>query len=155
MAEINLSVLAMVGAPPEDVRAAVADYQDVRPAILTKQFRDYEVLDGGRGAGSRVRWTLKPNRWTKRGMRDWEIQVEEADGELVERDTRSGVVTTWSVLPGPDERTVVRLTLSWEGATGFAGIRERSRAGKLRKVYGEVLHQLRTRLTPTGEAGPQ
>ena len=83
-------------------------------------------------------------------MRDWEIQVEEADGELVERDTRSGVVTTWTVLPAPDRRTVVRVTLSWESPAGFAGMRERSRAGKLRRVYGEVLHGLRTRLTPTG-----
>lgn len=154
MAEINVSALAMVHAPPDDVRAAIADYRDVRPAILTKQFRDYQVIDGGHGAGSRVRWTLKPGRWGKRGTREWEVLVEESDGEVIERDTRSDVVTTWTVLPGPDQRSVVKVTLSWPGAEGFAGMRERSHAGRLRRAYGEMLNELRDRVARSRTAAP-
>lgn len=145
MAEISVSALAMVRATPDEARAAVTDYREVRPAILPRQFRDYQVLEGGNGAGSRVRWTLKPARWTKRGMRDWEVTVEESGGEIVERDTRSDVVATWTVLPGPNQRSVVRVTLSAPEPSGFAGMQARSRAAKLRRLYGEILLELHKR----------
>lgn len=155
MAEISVSALAMVDAPPDEVRAALADYRDVRPAILTSDFTDYQVLGGGRGSGSRVRWTLTTTLWGrwKRRARDWEVQVEEPDGELVERDTLSSTVTTWTVFPGPDGRSVVRVELSWDGPDGFSGIVARSRARTLRQAHGDVLLKLRNRFAdPAGAA---
>ncbi len=65
MAEISVTALAMVDAPPEQGHTALAYYREVRPAILTSNFSGYQVVEGGRGAGSQVRWTLNPARWGK------------------------------------------------------------------------------------------
>ncbi|MBV9313694.1 MAG: SRPBCC family protein [Pseudonocardia sp.] len=149
MAEISVTALAMIDAPADDVRAALADYREIRPTILTSQFSGYEVVKGGVGAGSQVRWTLNPGRWGRRQAREWLVDVEEPDGTLVEHDRRLSSVTTWAVIAAPDGRSVVRVELRLDGPNGIRGMLTRSRAGKLRRVYGEVLFKLRKRFVST------
>ena len=148
MTEISVAALAMVDAESERVRAAIADYRGFRPTILTPHFSGYEVLEGGRGGGSRVRWTLNPGKWTKRRARDWEITSEEVDGSLVERDAHSPTVMTWTVVPAPDGRSAVKLTLTVEAPGGLGGLRTRSRANKLHHLYGDTLLELRKQFGP-------
>ena len=146
--EISVTALAMVDAHPEQVRASIADYREFRPAILTPHFSGYEVLEGGRGAGSRVRWTLNPGRWTKRRARVWEVTVEEVDGALVEHDAHSSAVMTWTVVAAPDGRSAVKLALGFTAPGGLGGMRARSRANKLHHLYGETLLELRKQFGP-------
>jgi hypothetical protein len=158
VAEINVSALAMVDADPEQVRASIADYREFRQAILTPHFSAYEVLEGGQGAGSRVRWTLNPGKWTKRRARVWEVTVEEVGGALVEHDAHSSAVMTWTVVAAPDGRSAVKLALSFTAPGGLGGMRARSRANKLHHLYGETLLELRKQFGPETEdmaAAPQ
>lgn len=143
MPEFTVTALAMVDAPPERIRTSIADYREFRPAILTQHFSGYEILEGGRGAGTRVRWTLNPGRWTKRRARDWEVTVEETDGALIEHDAHSSAVMAWTVIPAPGGRSAVQLELTFTTAGGLGGLRDRSRANKLHHLYGETLHELR------------
>lgn len=135
----------MVDAEPDRVRQSIADYLEFRPSILTPRFSGYEVLQGGRGAGTRVRWTLNPGRWTKRRARVWEMSSEEVDGALVEHDARSSSVLTWTVVAAPDGRSAVKLTVSFAAPAGLGGMRARSRGNKQRHLYGEMLLELRNR----------
>lgn len=146
MAEISVTALAMVDAPAEQVRTALADYREVRPAILTANFSGYQVIEGGQGAGSQVRWTYNPARWGRRRARDWEIKAEEVDGALVERDSHSGAVITWTVIEADAARSAVRVELVIPAPDGLRGMLARSRMGRLRRVYGEVLRGLRERI---------
>jgi hypothetical protein len=148
VAEISVSALAMVDAAPDVVQESIADYRGFRPTILTPHFSGYEVLEGGKGAGSRVRWTLNPGKWTRRRAREWEISAEEVDGTLVERDAHSSAVMTWTVISAPDGRSAVKLTLTWPSPGGLGGMRARSRANKLQHLYGETLLELRKRFDP-------
>lgn len=155
MAEISVSALTMVDAEPEVVQGSIADYREFRPAILTPHFSGYEVLEGGRGGGSRVRWTLNPGKWTRRRAREWEISAEEVDGALVERDAHSSAVMTWTVISAPDGRSAVKLTLTWPAPGGLAGVRARSRANKLQHLYGETLLELRRQFDPATQETAQ
>lgn len=148
MAETSVVALAMVDAEPERVRASIADYREFRPAILTSHFSGYEVLEGGRGGGSRVRWTLNPGKWTKRRAREWEVTSEEVDESLVERDAHSSTVMTWTVVAAPEGRSAVKLALTVQTPAGLGGLRARSRANKLHHLYGETLFELRKQFGP-------
>lgn len=47
MGQVSASSSVLIDAAPEAVLAAVADYQNVRPRILSSHYRDYQVLEGG------------------------------------------------------------------------------------------------------------
>ena len=52
MGQVSASSTVLIDASPEVVLAAVADYQTVRPKILSSHYRDYQVLEGGQGVGT-------------------------------------------------------------------------------------------------------
>ena len=99
MVPLTVSAMAMVNDSAERVREALADYQGVRPKLLTENFDDYQVRVGGHGAGTEVRWTLQVGevrswrgRRVRRGKRvPWDCLMavdEPEEGQLVERDIR-------------------------------------------------------------------
>ena len=45
MAKVTATAERKIDAPLEKVRAAIADYSESRPTILTGEFRDYEVIE--------------------------------------------------------------------------------------------------------------
>jgi hypothetical protein len=141
MAEVTSRAERVIGAPADQVRAAVADYETVRPRILTEHFGDYRVEAGGRGAGSRVHWTLAA---TEKRVRDCLVEVSEPpDGRLVERDANSSMVTTWTVVPADAGRSSVVVETTWNGAGGIGGFFERAFAPRgLRRIYDGVLARL-------------
>lgn len=140
MAQVRASSERIINAPVDRVREAVADYTEIRPRILTEEFSDYRVESGGRGAGTVVHWKLAA---TRKRTRDCTMRVEQQGDQLVERDTNSSLVTTWTVAPTEDGRCTVRVSSTWTGARGVKGFFERRFAPLgLRRIYDGVLAKL-------------
>src|SRR3954467_1245096 len=141
MAQVTARSTRTIEAPAERVRAALADYETVRPTILTEHYRDYRVEAGGTGAGTRVHWTLQA---TKKRVRDQLVEVGvPAEDRIVERDTNSSMVTTWTVTPAGADRSVVAVETTWNGAGGIGGFFERTFAPKgLQRIHDGVLSKL-------------
>jgi hypothetical protein len=141
MAQVTARTEHTIEAPAERVRAALADYDEVRPAILTEHYRDYRVEAGGQGEGSRVHWLLQA---TKKRVRDQLVEVSTpAEDRIVERDANSSMVTTWTVTPAGPDRSVVAVESTWNGAGGIGGFFERTFAPKgLQRIHDGVLANL-------------
>jgi hypothetical protein len=141
MAQVTARTERTIDAPAERVRTALADYDKVRPAILTDHYRDYRVEAGGHGDGSRVHWKLQA---TKKRVRDQLVEVSQPSADqIIERDTNSSMVTTWTVKPVGTDRSVVAVESTWTGAGGIGGFFERTFAPKgLRRIHDGVLSNL-------------
>jgi hypothetical protein len=141
MSQVVATAEHVVRAPAERVRAALADYEGTRRAILPEQFSDYRVESGGHGAGTRVGWRFAA---TAKRVRDQLVEVTQpAADTLVESDANSSMVTTWTVHPMDDGVTTVRVRTTWDGASGIGGFFERTFAPKgLRRVYDQMLTTL-------------
>jgi Polyketide cyclase / dehydrase and lipid transport len=141
MAQVTARTEHTIEAPAERVRAALADYDEMRPAILTEHYRDYRVEAGGQGEGSRVHWLLQA---TKKRVRDQLVEVSTpAEDRIVERDANSSMVTTWTVTPAGPDRSVVAVESTWNGAGGIGGFFERTFAPKgLQRIHDGVLANL-------------
>jgi uncharacterized protein YndB with AHSA1/START domain len=141
MAQVTARTQRTIDAPAERVQAALSDYETVRPQILTENYGDYRVEAGGHGAGSRVHWTLQA---TKKRVRDQLVEVSEpTEGRIVESDTNSSMVTTWTVAPEGAERSTVTVETTWNGAGGIGGFFERTFAPKgLQRIHDGVLSNL-------------
>ena len=141
MAQVTARTERTIDAPAERVRTALADYEKVRPAILTDHYRDYRVEAGGHGDGSRVHWKLQA---TKKRVRDQLVEVSQPSADqIVERDTNSSMVTTWTVTPAGADRSVVAVESTWTGAGGIGGFFERTFApGGLKRIHDGVLSNL-------------
>jgi hypothetical protein len=131
----------VVRAPAERVLAALGDYAVVRPRILPEQFSDYRVESGGQGAGTRAHWRFAA---TSRRVRDQLVEVSQPSADaVVERDTNSSMVTTWTVHPADAGAATVRVRTTWNGAGGVGGFFERIFAPRgLQRVYGTMLDRL-------------
>lgn len=141
MSEVVATAEHVVRAPVERVLAALADYEGVRPRILPEQFSDYRVESGGQGAGTRVHWQFAA---TSKRVRNQLVEVSQPAGDtLVERDTNSSMVTTWTASAADAGGTTVRVRTTWRGASGVGGFFERTFAPRgLRRVYATVLDRL-------------
>ncbi|ANN20989.1 polyketide cyclase [Amycolatopsis orientalis] len=140
MGKVTAIAERTIEAPADKVRALVADYAETRPKLLTEHYRDYEVTEGGVGAGTKASWKLQA---TSKRVRDVAATVTEpAEGTLVETDANSSMVTTWTVREVP-EGSLVRIETTWEGAGGIGGFFERTFApGGLKRIYEGVLGKL-------------
>ncbi len=141
MSEVVATAERVVRVPVDRVRDALADYDGIRRRILPDQFSDYRVETGGRGAGTRVAWRFAA---TAKRVRDQLVEVSEpSPNTVVERDTRSSMVTTWTAHPADAGATTVRVRTTWNGAGGIGGFFERTFAPKgLRRVYDDMLDRL-------------
>jgi uncharacterized protein YndB with AHSA1/START domain len=140
MGKVTARAQRTIAAPADRVRAALADYETVRPRILTEHYRDYRVEEGGR-----VHWTLQA---TKSRVRDQLVEVSEDAGQIVERDTNSSMVTTWTVAPAGAESSTVTVETSWTGASGIGGFFERTFAPKgMQRIHDGVLANLEQSLS--------
>ena len=143
MGQVSASSTVLINAAPEAVLAAVADYQTVRPKILSSHYSNYSVLEGGQGAGTVVTWKLQA---TKSRTRDVQAAVDVAGKTVIEKDANSSLVTNWTVAPAGTGSTVTVKT-SWTGAGGVKGFFEKTFAPLgLRKIQDEVLGNLKKEL---------
>jgi uncharacterized protein YndB with AHSA1/START domain len=135
MAQVTATTRRTIEAPPEKVIAALADYETVRPRILTENYGDYRVE-----ADKRVHWTL---RATKKRVRDQLVAVEVGPDRIVERDANSSMVTTWTVASDGTDRSTVTVETTWDGASGIGGFFEKTFAPKgLARIHDGVLANL-------------
>ena len=119
MGQVSAASTILIDVEPAATLAAVADYQKVRPKILSPQYSEYQVLQGGQGPGTVAKWKLQA---TKSRVRDVQVNVDVAGHTVIEKDANSSMVTNWTVAPaGPGSSVTVKT--SWRslvcpGATG-------------------------------------
>ena len=140
MATIEVSAERVVGAPAETVYGYIADHREHHPRFLPDNFQDFEIEAGGVGAGTITRFKVSA------GGRSREYRMEVAEPEpgrvMTESDTRSSLVTTWTVTPqGTSSR--VEISTRWQGAGGVGGFFERLFAPRvMRGIYTDELERL-------------
>jgi len=141
MAQVEATTERVIAADAEAVFDALADYNGTRPELLPEHFSEYEVREGGDGEGTLVHWKLQA---TSKRVRDCLLEVTEpTDGELVEKDRNSSMVTTWRVTPAGEGKSRVVVTSVWNGAGGVGGFFERTFAPKgLGRIYDALLANL-------------
>ncbi|KKD08164.1 uncharacterized protein YndB with AHSA1/START domain [Streptomyces canus] len=141
MAQVEATTERVVAADAEKVFDALADYSGTRAKVLPQHFSEYEVREGGDGEGTLVHWKLQA---TSKRIRDCLLEVSEpTDGELVEKDRNSSMVTTWRVTPAGEGKSRVVVSTVWNGAGGIGGFFEKTFAPKgLGRIYDEVLDKL-------------
>ena len=139
MGQVTATTEITVPSDPAATVAALADYQGVRPAILTDRYTDYAVESGGQGTGTVVTWRLHA---TEKRVRHVVADVSVDETGVTETDRNSSLVTRWAVSPdGAGSRVVV--TARWDGAGGIGGFFERTFAPKgLNRIHDAVLARL-------------
>jgi Polyketide cyclase / dehydrase and lipid transport len=146
MGQVSAASSILIDAEPAAVLDAIADYQNVRPKILSPQYSEYQVLQGGQGQGTVAKWKLQA---TKSRVREVQAVVDVAGHTVIEKDANSSMVITWTVAPaGPGSSVTLKTT--WTGAGGIGGFFEKTFAPLgLRRIQDELLGNLKT----TVEAG--
>lgn len=143
MGQVSATSTIDIAAEPSAVLAALSDYQQVRPAILPENYRDYRVQEGGTGTGTVVHWILQA---TQKRSRDVLADVTVTADSVTETDRNSSMVTVYRVTPaGTGSR--VQTTTRWQGAGGIGGFFEKTFAPKgLARIQAALLGNLKTRL---------
>ncbi|MER5945608.1 SRPBCC family protein [Streptomyces sp. NPDC001904] len=141
MAQVEATTERVVTAKPDDVFDALADYNGTRQKLLPEHFSEYDVQKGGDGEGTVVHWKLQA---TSKRVRDCLLDVSEpTEGELVETDRNSSMVTTWRVTPAGEGKSRVVVSTVWNGAGGIGGFFEKTFAPKgLGRIYDALLANL-------------
>jgi uncharacterized protein YndB with AHSA1/START domain len=152
MSHIHVETERVIDAPPAEVFAFLADYRQKHPMILTPNFLDYNVEQGGVGAGTVIRYRLQ----AAGRERPYHMQIDEPEkGRMLrEHDTNSSLFTTWTVDQGPTPRqSRVTVSTHWEGGSGMGGFFERTFAPMgLRGIYTEMLNRLEQSLAGSATA---
>ena len=110
------------------------------PRFLPPEFSDFQVEEGGVGAGTVTSFAVTAGGRT----RTYRMRVTEPEPGrvLVESDANSSLVTTFHVEPR-DDKSLVRISTSWDGASGIGGFFERTFAPKaMRRIYLDELERL-------------
>jgi hypothetical protein len=159
-AELHAMAVAMIDAPADEVWSLLTDYETARAQLATGYFGDYELLEGGEGAGTEVAWSLKIGAQgrRKRKFRHWDtwhcqVRVDEPGKfQFVERDTGHGLVTEWTVRPTGDTRSAVHIAATWPGRPGLGAMVERARQRlAVRAAYEDLLNQVHDYFAPPEE----
>jgi hypothetical protein len=123
VAPVQISAERVIPAPAAAVYALLADYRTGHPSILPPAFSNFAVLEGGTGAGTRIRFTLtlvgRAN--TAEGV----VSEPEPGRVLAETYPDNGSVTTFTVEPAGDGRCHLAITTSWTTRRGLTGLVER------------------------------
>ncbi len=137
----RLESSARIPAPPGTVYAIIADYQVGHPRIVPPRvFGDFEVLDGGVGVGTRIRFSMKV--LGRKIFTEGRITEPEPGRLLVEHYDATGIVTSFRVDPeGRDSR--VTITTDIPSRRGLLGALERRFMRRfLLPLYEEELARL-------------
>ncbi|MCP3379978.1 SRPBCC family protein [Bradyrhizobium sp. CCGUVB4N] len=129
-----------IDAPADDVYRYLADMH-LHARFLPPPFYDFQLEEGGIGAGSVVSFKIK----SAGGVRKLRMEIAEPEPGriLVQADTgSSGLVRTFTVTPH-GEQALVNITSRFDGETGIAGLVEGLVAPlRLHRVYVEELTRL-------------
>jgi len=139
MGKVEASAERTIDAPTGQVYGYLADMHQ-HPRFLPPAFSDFQVEEGGVGAGSVTRFAVTAGGRT----RSYRMRVTEPEPGrvLVESDTNSSLVTTFNVEPR-DGKSLVRISTSWDGAGGIGGFFERTFAPRaMHRIYLDELERL-------------
>lgn len=154
MPSIDVSASALIPAPTAIVYDLIADYKRGHPSILPLQYFDgLTVLEGGRGAGTRIRYTMKA--FGARETSHARITEPEPGRVLVETVEERPLTTTFTVdeVPESGSRVTFRTQLRTNGLRGW--LESLIVPSYLRKVYKAELAQLEQRAVAALQAGVQ
>lgn len=144
MARVQASAERTVDAPADEVYGYLADMHQ-HPHFLPPVFSDFQVVEGGVGAGTVTTFAVTAGGRT----RNYRMNVTEPvpGRTLVETDANSSLVTTFNVEP-QGGKSLVRIHTSWDGAGGIGGFFEKTFApGAMRRLYLDELDRLSTYAT--------
>ena len=141
MGQVSATSTILIDADPATVLDAIADYQTVRPKILSPQYSEYQVLQGGHGQGTVAKWKLQA---TESRVREVQANVDVAGHTVIEKDVNSSMVINWTVAPAGPAGSSVTVKTTWNGAGGVKGFFEKTFAPLgLRRIQDEVLANLK------------
>lgn len=136
---IEIAAEQEIAAPADRVYRILADYDTHHPRILPPAFTSLVVEEGGVGAGTVIRFSIKAGGRTT----DYHQQILEPEPGrvLIEDDLDSDLATTFTVTPTANG-CQVRMESSWT-PHGVQGLVERLFASRLMlPVYREELRLL-------------
>lgn len=152
MPTLRITASALLPAPPAVVYGLIADYRRGHPSILPPAyFEDLTIEAGGQGAGTRIRFTMKAfgSRQVSRAY----VTEPDPGRVLVETVEGSGIVTTFTVTPAPDQAAHVVLATDYP-TRGLRGWVETLVVPRyLKKVYAEELRLLGQRAAEAARSG--
>ena len=147
MPDIIISEARTIAAPAQAIYDIIADYKVGHPSILPKEFFGrLDVLAGGRGAGTRIRFEMKAMGKVNIGEA---TITEPVPGRELRETLDTGIVTTFRVEPdGPDQaRVTITTAYSKPGVRGW--LEKLFATRYLRTVYVAELAQLERVATAT------
>jgi uncharacterized protein YndB with AHSA1/START domain len=139
MAKVKASAERTIDAPAEQVYGYLADMHQ-HSRFLPPAFSDFKVEEGGVGAGTVTSFAVTAGGRT----RNYRMRITEPEPgrTLVESDANSSLVNTFNVEPQGD-KSLVRISTSWDGAAGIGGFFERTFAPRaLQRMYLDELERL-------------
>jgi uncharacterized protein YndB with AHSA1/START domain len=137
VARLHASADRTIPAPAAAVYDLLADYRTGHPRILPPAFSDFSVLEGGVGAGTKIRFTLTVGGRPQ--VVEARIDEPEPGRVLSETYPEKGAVTRFTVIPF-ESQSRLQIETTWESSSGIAGLIERLVMPRLfRKLYAEEL----------------
>jgi len=140
MSTLRVTASKDVAAPQAVVYDLIADYHHGHPSILPPEyFGELVVEEGGRGAGTRIRFSMKAfgRTQTSRAV----VTEPEPGRVLVETVEQAGIVTTFTVDPAPGgSRVTFETAYPVRGLGGW--LQRLVVPGYLRRVYAAELQLL-------------
>jgi uncharacterized protein YndB with AHSA1/START domain len=139
MAKVEASAERTIDAPAGQVYGYLADMHQ-HPRFLPPAFSDFKVEEGGVGAGTVTSFKVTAGGRT----RDYRMRITEPEPgrTLVESDANSSLVTTFNVEPQGD-KSLVRISTRWDGASGVGGFFERTFAPRaMHRMFLDELERL-------------
>lgn len=140
--KVGISESARIDAPPEVVYGIIADYHGGHPSILPEgKLTDLVVLEGGMGAGTRIRFALRILGQTR--IVEADVTEPEPGRVLEEIDRKTGAVTRFTVDRIEEGRSsCVTIETTWEKPWLLAWIDRLTAPPLLRSMYRTELSNL-------------
>jgi hypothetical protein len=138
----RVSASSRVAAPAARVYDIIADYRVGHPSILPRAFRNLQVDEGGRGAGTQFHMDV--HAFGRKDTMRAAVTEPQPGRVLVERDLDRPTVTTFTVEPGAhDGEAIVTFDTELQSRDGVLGAVERwLSTAFLRRAYREELGNL-------------
>ncbi len=124
MTTIDVEVSDIIPANIETVYAVIADYEVGHQAILPRPaFKEMKVVEGGYGAGTRLKLHIR--LWGQSYYYEQVVEEPEVGRVILERDVKTGQVSTFTLEPLSDTSTQVTITANVPLSKGLRGVLER------------------------------
>jgi hypothetical protein len=140
MPAISISSSATIPAPNSLLYGIIADYRAGHPSMLPpKYFGRLEVLAGGRGAGTRIRFEMKAFGKTNVGVAE---VTEPVPGRELRETLAEGIVTIFLVEPLGEAESRVTISTTYHKPGVLGWLEKLTAQPYLGRVYEAELAQL-------------